>query len=232
MAPAPPRADTAAHADAPDILPPPAKPPAGAATNILGMGARRTFSQTCKVDVFCEHPHFLNPLLAACQLVNVSKPGEEPEDVTATQEDCRLLHPALVNADGSPWAADKRRKWCDAPENVGDLYFEPGLVYTFCWWQHFFDLANYKVHAGPMAVDLCPFMCAQPIGVFIKDLGRDEAALSLLIWHERLLFPEEAGKRKKKSKAVKGDDTAAEDDQGAAGGLSERFKGLLANWRA
>jgi 3-methyladenine DNA glycosylase Mpg len=31
------------------------------------------------------------------------------------------------------------------PGNVADLYFEPGLVYTFCWWQHFFDLAEYKV---------------------------------------------------------------------------------------
>lgn len=106
-----------------------------------------SFSKTCHVDVHCEHPYFLNPLLAACQLVNVARPGEAPSDLYAAEEDCRLLHPALAAADGGPLPADERRKWCDVPSNVEGIEFKPGLVYTFQWYQHFFDLAKYKVRA-------------------------------------------------------------------------------------
>jgi hypothetical protein len=60
----------------------------------------------------------------------------------AAEEDCRLLHPTLVGADGAPWPADKRRKWCDVPANVADLELQPGLVYTFGFWQHFFSLGE------------------------------------------------------------------------------------------
>lgn len=42
---------------------------------------------------------FLNPVLASCQLVNVSRPGEEPEPWEA-QEDMRLLSPELSDKNG------------------------------------------------------------------------------------------------------------------------------------
>jgi hypothetical protein len=37
----------------------------------------------------------MNPVLAACQLVNVSKPGEEP-GLWDAPEDCRLMLPKAV----------------------------------------------------------------------------------------------------------------------------------------
>lgn len=41
------------------------------------------------------------------------------------------------------------------------------------------------MHAGPfVAVDLCPFMCAQPIQLFIKHTGSDKPLLNVLIWHQ------------------------------------------------
>jgi hypothetical protein len=52
--------------------------------------------------------------------------------------------------------------------------------------------------------------------------------MNLLIWHERLLYPEEAGKGKKKGAGAKGE----EGEAASTGALTERFKGLLANWRA
>jgi hypothetical protein len=47
--------------------------------------------------------------------------------------------------------------------------------------------------------------------------------MNLLIWHERLLYPEDAGKGGRKK---------AKEDEPSSGALTERFKGLLANWRA
>lgn len=180
------------------------------------------FSKTCDVDVSCDYPYFLNPLLAACQLVNVSKPGEEPQDLYAAQEDCRLLHPDLAGKDGAPVPADKRRKWCDIPSNMVDLEIRTDLVYTFQWWQHLVDLSQYKVHVGPfVAFDMCPFMCAQPMQLLIKHTASKTPLLNLLIWHERLLYPEDAAKKEEEEAAGT-----------TMGQITERFKGLLAGWRA
>ncbi len=46
-----------------------------------------------------KRPHFYNPLLATCQLLNVSREGEEPELMSA-QEDARLFEPSLVDTNG------------------------------------------------------------------------------------------------------------------------------------
>lgn len=78
------RLDPAARLPQPPLHPPPRAP-----RRELPIPAPQNFSQTCQVDVKCEHPYFLNPLLAACQLVNVARPGEEPKDLYAAQEDCR-----------------------------------------------------------------------------------------------------------------------------------------------
>jgi hypothetical protein len=52
-----------------------------------------------QVDAYAELPYFMNPLLAACQLVNVSLPGSEPP-LAAAQEDMRLFSPALCDKNG------------------------------------------------------------------------------------------------------------------------------------
>jgi hypothetical protein len=52
-----------------------------------------------QVDAYAELPYFMNPLLAACQLVNVSLPGSEPPLADA-QEDMRLFSPALCDKNG------------------------------------------------------------------------------------------------------------------------------------
>jgi hypothetical protein len=49
-----------------------------------------------QVDAYAALPYFMNPLLAACQLVNVSEPGSEPQ-LAEAQEDMRLLSPALAD---------------------------------------------------------------------------------------------------------------------------------------
>jgi len=83
-----------------------------------------------------DHPYFLNPVMASCQLVNVSREGEEP-GLWDASEDCRLLSEHFMDAEGRPLNAEKRRRWCDDPahlESVGE--FDSQYVYTFHMWQH------------------------------------------------------------------------------------------------
>jgi hypothetical protein len=76
----------------------PGKPPPFISEIIL-TAAGKVFSSTVKVDAHCENPYFFNPTLACHQLINVSKPGEEP-DMWEAEEDMRLMSSKLVDKDG------------------------------------------------------------------------------------------------------------------------------------
>lgn len=66
--------------------------------------AAKVFSSSTQVDIYAKLPYFMNPVLACCQLVNVSQPGSEPQ-LTEAQEDMRLFAPALADKQGG-WPAD------------------------------------------------------------------------------------------------------------------------------
>ena len=102
------------------------------------------------------------------QILNISRPGTEPEIWSAT-EDCRLLHPDLADREGRPLAADKRRKWFDQAVNREAVVIQPDQVVTLHLWQHFADLAQYKLHLG-IPVDLRTFMVGQPLQIMAKDV--------------------------------------------------------------
>lgn len=42
----------------------------------------------------------MNPVMATCQIINCSRPGEEPQDLFNTPEDLRLWEPSLVDSKG------------------------------------------------------------------------------------------------------------------------------------
>jgi hypothetical protein len=56
-----------------------------------------------QVDAYAELPYFMNPVLAACQMVNVAKPGSAPALADA-KEDMTLFSPALADKHGE-WLA-------------------------------------------------------------------------------------------------------------------------------
>jgi hypothetical protein len=62
------------------------------------------FCMLLQVDAYAELPYFMNPVLAACQMVNVSRPGSAPALADA-KEDMTLFSPAL---------ADKHGEWTPA----------------------------------------------------------------------------------------------------------------------
>lgn len=62
--------------------------------------AAKVFSSSTQVDITAKLPYFMNPMLAACQLVNVAQPGSEPP-LAEAQEDMRLFAPALSDRQGA-----------------------------------------------------------------------------------------------------------------------------------
>ena len=100
--------------------------------------AAKVFSNSTQVDVTAALPFFMNPILAACQLINVSKDGEAP-DMWDVKEDMRLFGPELAVKGGDALPADKRRKWCDAPKNLEGRQYGTEHVWTFHIWQHLID---------------------------------------------------------------------------------------------
>jgi len=107
---------------------------------------------TFKHDVFSETPFFLSPLLCTCQGFAVERPGEQqdvfglPEHRWAIQENTLLLDDPDVPKNG-----DKRRKYFGHQANLEKYHFEPDLVYTFDYYQHYFD-------ATQMNLDLSSFL--------------------------------------------------------------------------
>eukprot|EP00775_Hariotina_reticulata_P003271 gene3271-3548_t len=142
--------------------------------------AARVFSQSAQVEIYALLPYFMSPLLAACQLVNVSQPGEQPALMEA-QEDMRLFAPELVDKDGAPMSADKRRKWCDNPKNLEGKMFDTNNIYTFHIWQHLIDFSSYKLSVGNWVnIDLAAALNGQPLQLTCKDTKSDEYAFSML----------------------------------------------------
>jgi hypothetical protein len=71
--------------------------------DMLFNAAAKVFSNSTQVDVTAELPYFMNPVLAACQMVNVAKPGSAPALADA-KEDMTLFSPALADKHGE-WLA-------------------------------------------------------------------------------------------------------------------------------
>eukprot|EP00775_Hariotina_reticulata_P003808 gene3808-4065_t len=150
--------------------------------------AAKVFSNSTQVDAYATLPYFMNPLLAACQLVNVSRPGSAPP-MAAAQEDMRLFSPALADKNNQPLTAAKRRKWCDQPKNLEGLMLDTENVYTFHIWQHLIDFSTYKLSVGNWCnIDLAAALNGQPLQLTVYDTAAKEHLVSMLVWHERLLY--------------------------------------------
>eukprot|EP00775_Hariotina_reticulata_P007980 gene7980-8178_t len=135
---------------------------------------------------------FLNPVLASCQLVNVSRPGEEPELWGAT-EDMRLLHDELTDKNGNPMPSEKRRRWFDVAANAQKVIISKDYVYTWHIWQHWCNISTYRLQLSSLlSFDLCQFSEGQPMQIMAKDQSTGEYSVNLLLWHKRLLYQDDS----------------------------------------
>lgn len=192
--------------------------------------AARVFSKTSTVDAHGDRPYFLNPVVAACQIVNVAKAGEEP-DLMSAQDDCRLWSPDLADKDGNPIDSEKRREWCDNPSHLEGMYFEPDeYVYTFHIWQHLVCYGTYRATvASFVSWDLTWTLTSEPLMLMAKDKDSGDYVYSMLVWHERLLYPKEHEEREQELKvALKAAAKKAREEGGnAAGRLADGVRALM-----
>eukprot|EP00879_Flechtneria_rotunda_P006722 GHRR01007062.1.p1 GENE.GHRR01007062.1~~GHRR01007062.1.p1 ORF type:complete len:368 (+),score=129.92 GHRR01007062.1:238-1341(+) len=163
--------------------------------NIAYTAAAKMFSSTTRVCPSASNGQiagFLNPVLASCQLVNVSVPGQEP-DMWAAQEDMRLLSPQLADKNGEPLASEKRRRWFDSPSNAESVVLSREYVYTWHVWQHWCNIATYRLQLGSLlSLDLCQFSEGQPMQIMAKDQSTGEYSINLLLWHKNLLYQDQS----------------------------------------
>eukprot|EP00877_Chromochloris_zofingiensis_P008387 jgi/Chrzof1/3801/Cz13g09100.t1 len=153
--------------------------------------AARAFSKSTQVDVYARLPYFMNPVLAACQLVNVSAEGEQP-DMWAATEDMRLFSAELADKNGAPLSADKRRQWCDIPKNLAGRLLDTEYIWTFHIWQHLIDFSTYKLSVGGFVnLDLTHALNCQPLQLTCKDTKANEYCFSMLVWHDKLLYDDD-----------------------------------------
>jgi hypothetical protein len=166
--------------------------------------AAKVFSNSTQVDVYAPLPYFMNPILAACQLINVAKDGEQP-DMAAATEDMRLWSSDLVDKKGLPLAADRRRKWCDVAKNLEGRTFDTEHVWTFHIWQHLIDFSSYRLSVGGfLGLDLTAALNGQPLQLTCKDTETGEYSFSMLVWHEQLLYPADSTAASRLAERLKG----------------------------
>jgi len=159
----------------------------------------KSFSSTVKVNGYGDQPYCMNPVLASWQLINVSRPGEEP-GLWEAQEDMRLMSPKFVGKNGAPMSSEQRRKFCDNPANTEELYFEPEYVYTQHVWCHLVDMARCKLILGGLfGLDIAFAMNEQPFPLMIRDFQTGQAGIAVLIWHKDVFYNDDGDDRGKKS---------------------------------
>lgn len=129
-------------------------------------GAAKVFASTTEVHVHEGKPmHYLVPALAAAQVINVSRAGEEPALLGAA-EDVSLWCPELKGK-----SSDKRRRFFDAPAHLEGRVITPEHVWTMHIYQALVDFSTYKLGLPgvPMSIDLVSLLDAQPLQIMSKD---------------------------------------------------------------
>ena len=144
----------------------PKAPRAPSLMHFIFSGAAKVFASTTEVFVRDGKPmHYYVPALAAAQVVNVARPGEEPPLLAAT-EDVSAWCPELRGK-----SADKRRRFFDTPANLAGREIGTDLVWTMHIFQSLVDFSAYKLGLPgvPVAIDLVPVLDAMPLQVMAKD---------------------------------------------------------------
>eukprot|EP00457_Paulinella_chromatophora_P009042 gb/GEZN01009094.1/.p1 GENE.gb/GEZN01009094.1/~~gb/GEZN01009094.1/.p1 ORF type:complete len:338 (-),score=68.75 gb/GEZN01009094.1/:345-1358(-) len=178
----------------------------------MAMKVVSSFAPAFEHDLRCEAPYALSPLAASVQTLHVSKLGEEPCVLDEVRED--------VTAWGLSAMSVSERQSFFSSQAASSLYFEPGLVYTFCMYQDMLHCPSLEVRIplgmfGEKTIALHEYLNQQPwpmsarlrnpLSTSAVSSTSKEGRKSLTsvkqaqgglylwnfeIWHEKLLSPE------------------------------------------
>ncbi|CAL8462121.1 g1652 [Coccomyxa elongata] len=144
-------------------------------------------------------PYLLGPVVAIAQIVNVSRPGEEPDPSQPISEDMRLFDPTLTNSTGGPMDALQRKHHFWDRRNRARRSFTKGHVWTFQMYQHFVDLSTYELNML-YCFDLGRHLDGQPLQLMMKDRASGKYLFSFQAWHRKLLAAAHAAANRSGSK--------------------------------
>lgn len=133
-----------------------------------------------------QQPHIVGVMAAAAQLLNVSRPGQEPTMAEA-EDDARLL--LMPGAEGGePVTAACRRAFFRRPTNRAGRFFTPDMVITTGYFDHSFDYNTFRMSVPLFgSLDMVKAMDAQPVMITMKDRASGQPVLSFEVWHRRML---------------------------------------------
>jgi hypothetical protein len=107
-----------------------------------------------QLDTAGPSPHILAPLIAAAQVVNVSKPGQEP-DMLEAEEDMTAFDAGLVGSwSGKALTGPKRRALFGGKAARQGRCFDTEHVWTFQVYDHVCDYATFMLPIPFFKVDL------------------------------------------------------------------------------
>eukprot|EP00882_Tetradesmus_deserticola_P027925 GHRQ01031071.1.p1 GENE.GHRQ01031071.1~~GHRQ01031071.1.p1 ORF type:complete len:145 (-),score=73.64 GHRQ01031071.1:71-505(-) len=128
--------------------------PAGALLSKASMWLVSKMGSGVQLDTSGSCPHILAPLIAAAQVVNVSKPGQEPSMLDA-EEDMTAFDASLVGGwSGKALTGCKRRALFGGKAARQGRCFDTQHVWTFQVYDHLCDYASFQLPIPFFKVDL------------------------------------------------------------------------------
>mmetsp|Transcript_31648 Transcript_31648/g.41824 ORF Transcript_31648/g.41824 Transcript_31648/m.41824 type:complete len:748 (-) Transcript_31648:124-2367(-) len=149
-----------------------------------GLSLFRRLSPALQADLFAKHPIMLSPLISTSQTVMVERHGMESPVSGELEENTTLLG-GLFTEGAVP--ASARKRFFSKPRNLQQYYFEPGLVYTFDFYQHMLDVTTLEINLGFRRLDISRFLNRQPVQAMAKLNGAEVYFWNVEIWHEKLI---------------------------------------------
>lgn len=123
---------------------------------------------------------------ALVQIINCSKPGEEPA-LDNPIEDMRLLGTLFRKPNGDPLPGIERKRLMSDQRNYSRLLYDTENIWTFHFWQHLLDLSTFNLDMSLRQFSLSGHLNGQPLQLMAKDRKSEEYLWSFEVWHETLL---------------------------------------------
>ncbi|GBF99169.1 hypothetical protein Rsub_11614 [Raphidocelis subcapitata] len=131
-----------------------------------------------------DNPRLAGPLVAAAQLLNVSRRGEEPAPMAAREDTRLLLGPAAQS--GAPMTTAQRQRFFKRPENRAGRCWSPDQVVTMFVFDHAFDYHTYHMNTPLMIrFNMISVLDGQPVEVALHDRASGQFAFRFQVWHRR-----------------------------------------------
>jgi hypothetical protein len=166
---------------------------------------RRHLSPDIRGDPLAQRPHLLAPLVTIARCVHVAMPARAdveavveavpPPSLEAigrgevdetTLEDTRALGGVFATA---RMAAAQRRAYLSVPGNLRGRYLEPGVVYTFGFWQSLFEPTDFTVRLPyvPVSVPVSRYLDRQPLCILCRQGVGGGDLWCVDLWHRTLV---------------------------------------------